>query len=662
MKRLIFYFLLLISFQFTIYSQSKDFKFGKIDISELTNMTCPIDSNAEAYVIADIGRMYYQYNDNSGFQLVFERKVRIKFIKNTSFEFATFRIPLYNWGTSENTSSLKGFTYNLENGEVVKTKLTKESQFEEKITKWRKDIKVTFPNLKEGSVIDFQYSIYSDYIFNVRNWNFQKYIPTLYSEYTFEKPEYFVFKQFSTGFVPLKVENEQSTGTIGFNNGNSYNTISYQIFVTKFSGSNIPAFREEKYISSPENYLSGVDLELQSIMMPRQPIKNYTKDWKSITEELLDDEDFGNQISKGGFIEDTALSLKGQLTDKKAIAQKIYSHIQARMKWDGGTRIFCNNSIKDAYKNSTGNVAEINLLLVAMLRKAGLNAYPVISSTRDNGMVLMLYPILSKFNYVVAGVEIDGKVTLLDATDPYINFGMTPYRCLNGQGYIIDKTVGRDINFSPQGNYNVITLNQLKLNSNGEFTGNIQKTYKAYAAAAKRNTVKSFKNNDEYLKKFQDEHQGLSVDSFEIKDLDSLAKPCLITYKNVTISNKADLTDSIISFNPMLYEQTDENPFKSKERKYPVDYGYGYDDNYIVQIEMPEGYKVDELPKPYSMSLPDNAGKFTYNISEANGKIQLARRFIISKTIFIENEYSQLKEFYKQMIEKEAQMIVLRKK
>lgn len=658
----------------TIYSKDNDFKFGKIDISELTNMTCPIDSNAEAYVIADIGRTYFSYNDNSGFDMKLERKTRIKFLKKTSFDYATFTIPIWNLGSTFENIDIKGFSYNLENGEIIKSKLTGSSQYEEVVWERLKTIKVTFPNIKEGSVIDLQYTITSNYLFNIREWRFQDVIPILYSEYTFEKPEYFRFKQFSNGWINIDIQNEETTGSINFvetyrtgpNDAMGHYmknyTLTYNLFITKYSAKNVPSFRNEKFTNSYTNYISSIYFDLLSINFPGKPVLSYSKDWKTITKELLDDEYLGRRLESTAFIKDTLESLLLNTVSKLDKAKVIYEYVQKRMKYKNYDYLFCFKSLKKIHEQKAGFSSEINLLLTLMLREAGLNAYPVILSTRNNGLVLTSYPIITKYNSVICLVEIDGNQILLDATDSNISFGMLPFRCLNGEGYLLDYNLGKPINLSPIVNNTSATINKLKLDKNGLFSGNIQKTYKNYGASNQREYFKSFKSNDEFLRKYQDTRPGLTIGTLEVKDIDSINKPCIFNFKDIQLINKCEITDSLISFNPMLFEQLNENPFKSPSRKYPVDYGYGYDDNYILQLEIPEGYIVDELPKPYSMLLPDNAGKFTYNISENNGKIQMARRFIISKTLFTESEYAQLKEFYKQMIEKEAQMIVLKKK
>src|SRR6186997_2941791 len=88
---------------------------------------------------------------------------------------------------------------------------------------------------------------------------------------------------------------------------------------------------------------------------------------------------------------------------------------------------------KNILKDKKGSEAEINLLLVAMLRKAGLPADPLMLSTKSHGYALPVYPIMDKFNYVVCRTAIGGKTFYLDASRPRLGFGRLTWECYNGR-------------------------------------------------------------------------------------------------------------------------------------------------------------------------------------------------------------------------------------
>ncbi len=654
-----------------ITGQVKEFKFGKIEPSEFVNNIYPIDSNAGAYIVAAYGHTYFNFvQSKSDFEIIYNCKLRIKILKSTEFDKANYKFSIYSFDGSFEQYSIKAVTMNLENGKVVKSKFSNDAKFEELIDKNQKDIKITMPNVREGSVIDIDYSITSDYM--IRDWSFQEDIPVLYSKYVVEVPEYYSFKKFLNGFesidtkedvVSSKInitQSERSDGLVTTTKLSNY-SIDYRTFVSEMTGKNLPAFKAEPYLTSEKNYISSIEFELESIQFPSSPIKYYTKNWESINNELLNYENFGGELKGNGFIEDTVAKLTSGITNDIDKAAAIYYYLSQHMKWNGFKRMTTSKSLKKAYQEKSGNSADINLLLTVMLNKAGLKADPVIISTRDNGIVLMAYPVLSKFNYVIASVNIAGKTILMDATSPSCPFGVLPKRCLNAEGRIIREINSANVSLKPTANYSYTNFSQIKLNANGDLTGSMQVINKGYSAIDIRNDIKEAKSLDDYVKKMQDKMPGLTIGKHMITPLDTINKPLSTILDSVVISGKVENNGNIVTLNPMLYEQINNNPFKLEDRKYPVDYGYPIENTYVLQLEIPEGFVIDELPKSSILALSENAAKFTYNITQSGNKIQLIRKFSISKILYMDNDYKDLKEFYNQVVAKESQLLVLKK-
>ena len=57
------------------------------------------------------------------------------------------------------------------------------------------------PNVKEGSVIEYKYTIRTNNIGMLRDFDFQTDIPVNYSEYKTYIPEYFIYNTKMKGFV-----------------------------------------------------------------------------------------------------------------------------------------------------------------------------------------------------------------------------------------------------------------------------------------------------------------------------------------------------------------------------------------------------------------------------------------------------------------------------
>lgn len=206
------------TFCFTVTAQDTPIKYGKIDISDLQMKVYPKDTSAEAVVLGDIGRAYFEYSQTEGFQVVYERVRRVKILKKSGYDWATVKVPLYiskNNNGKEDLYDLKGFTYNLENGQIIKEKLEKESVFLDKKDDSHSVKRFTFPKIKEGSIVEYSYKIKSDFFYNFRDWTFQSSIPVAWSEFSVSVPDYFTYRQLMQGYEPLAI-NELKNGQFSF--------------------------------------------------------------------------------------------------------------------------------------------------------------------------------------------------------------------------------------------------------------------------------------------------------------------------------------------------------------------------------------------------------------------------------------------------------------
>lgn len=653
-------------------SQKKEFKFGRIDQAELASTRCPIDSTADAYVICDVGNTYFNYDDMKGyFIIVFEKYVRIKILKKPAFDYANMMIPLYKTSLAEEqVDGLRGNTYNLENGKMVISKLEKKATFKEEVNKNWDNLRFTMPNVKEGSVVEYTYKVQSEFS-SIESWDFQRTIPVLFTQYTVSIPEYYNYKVFQNGYEAIKTVSETQSGSLTMQWKDRSNarvtstsfesqTVNYNNNVTTYTGENLKGFRDEPYMKSKKNYISSIEFELESTHYPYSMVKLYSSDWKSITKDLMDDNEFGTVIKQNGAANDIVKKSTFGLTQPLDKAKAIYTSIRDQFKWNGSKRIWASKTIRKTIEDKSGNSADINLLLIAALRNAGIKANPVVLSTRDNGMIITAYPLVRKLNYVIAWVKIDSMKILLDATDKQSPFGFLPQRCLNGQGRILFDELSEDVDLTCNQNYFQNIVGNFVITENGDVNGTWNEIRKGYAAYNFRTDVADAKNKDDFVQSKQKETPGLSIEKYQFDNLDTLNKEINIKY-DLSLTGHVESTGDLLMIHPLLSEQLKENLYKTDERKFPVDYSYGYKSNYVAFFEIPQGYQVETLPKPVIMSLPNKDITYTYNIAVNTNKVQVLRKIAINKIMFLPEEYANLKEFYNQMVAKEAEVIVLKK-
>ena len=407
MKKIHFIFALL--FIFKSHSQttfeSSSYLVSRNDIE--TN-TYEKDSTANALVIYDSG---YSYVDQADFRLKTEIKRKIKILNREGFNQANITIHLYkNSNDSESVKDIIATTYNLENNSVTKNLLDKKDIFEEKYDENHTLVKFTFPNIKEGSVITYSYTLSSTFMFNYKGWSFQEDIPKLYSEYHTSIPANWHYNVKLVGYKPLDISTLDVKNKCLEGSGGAFSDCTISHYAMK----DVPAFKEEDYMTSKTNYLARVEYELKTFQGFDGVISHYTKSWETVDDELRKDANIGRQLAKSV---DTEALLTADILNETDIlkkAQNVYKYVQANYTWDGEYRIFHDVSVKDLINNKSGNVSSINILLHNLLDGAGIEVKPILLSTRNNGFATKIFPVISEFNYLIVQATIDGKTYLLD--------------------------------------------------------------------------------------------------------------------------------------------------------------------------------------------------------------------------------------------------------
>ncbi len=652
-------------------AQKKPSKFGKISTEHLEAAQCPIDSNAHAYYIFDYGYSSFQYSKAAkSFELIYSRHLRIKILDAQAFNWADISIPLYVGGVSEEkVGSIKATTYNLENGKVIKSKLSnKDIYLEESSDNWQMK-KFAMPNVKEGSIIEVEYRVVSDYFFNLQEWRFQSTIPVLHSEYHVYIPEYYVYNQTQKGYFPFHTERRNSSKTISLTSVQRTETsgktnmtnenFQYVEQVFHYNAQNIPAFPEEEFLRTSDNYMTKIEFELNRIEYPSSPAKHFNTTWADVDKQLSDSERFGVAIKRDGHLKEEAERLRNRSLENAELLSEALSLVQNKIAWDNTLTKYVERSLSKAYKEGKGNVAEVNLNLVALLRQLDFEAYPLVLSTQRNGIIHPSHPTISSFNYVIAMVRIGEKDYLLDATDPNTEVNLVPVRCLNDKGRVIGLPGTDWINLMDYKSYSYTSNYNLSFTEDLNLSGNHTLVLKDYAQYHRKKKIKEYNSLEEYQGYLEKKLDDLNISNLKAEGLDSTGNAITISYD----LNQEDFVDDadMFFFSPILKPLIESNPFKLEKREYPVEFDYPYiiQQNYSYQI--PEGYSVAEIPKAMILRMPDKSAQYTYQVIENGGLLMVYTTFTIRKSNYLPEEYEGLKQFYEAVINKQNELIVLNK-
>ena len=639
-------------------------KFGDISEKDFANTVYSIDSNASAVIIAETGTSTIEGNTKGSFSLVLKYYRRAHILNKNGFDIASVSIPVS--GDAIKLDKLKAVTYNLENGKVVESKLDPKSDvFNDKVNKEIIDKKFTFPNVKEGSIIELEYSIVTDYYRYLYPWEFQGAYPCLWSEYNVSIPSFLYFIFLTQGYLKFYI-NEHKEGNSSYNvvvpndaGASRFHRINAGSTDYRWVVRNVPALKEEGYTSTLNNHIQKINFLL---VEQKEPLNyyRYVESWQQITGHLLEEDYFGQQLDKeNGWMDDLTQPLLKGVVSKFERAKKIYEYIRNHFSCTDYSRRTMDQTLKNLVKSGKGNVAELNLLLTAMLRHEHLDADPVLLSTRSHGITYSVYPILSQYNYVICRAIIDGKTFYLDASEPMMGFGHLPMRCYNGECRLVNKEATA-MTLSPD------SVTETKITSifiindeKGNLVGSLQQTPGYYESTGIREQVKE-KGQDDVQKEIKKSYGGeINISNFHIDSLDKYDYELGIHFDFDINDEKED----IIYMNPLFGEGYKENPFKSAERLYPVEMPYTKDATLNLQLEVPQGYLVDELPGSLIVKLNEQEDAvFEYRISQSGDNISLRSRVRFRRSYFLPEEYETLREFFNLIVKKQAEQIVFKKK
>ncbi len=663
-------FILLLFTGITAFAQSPDMRLRRVDDSLVKMTHYENDSTANAVILGDKGRIHIKYCRNDGWQVEYNRHLRIKIFNRDAFDLADFRIPIYR---GERLVTLRAYVFSPEEGGGVdRTRFRRRNAYEEEISNNLSYTVFALPNVREGSVIDLEYTINSPFLSFLPDWQFQSLYPKVFSELTVITPEYFDYNTLMQGFLQV-TEHEQTTrrGQLVFqwvDRAGLHDTeprthtsrIDFREDINKYRIDNIPAFTLEPHMNSPVNYLSKIEHELVAYWPPQGARTDFGSTWAQINEQLMDSDSFGRQFNRAGFLSDEIELIKSKYSEPMERMIAAHNIVQSKMFWNGLNSLYSRDGLRRAWRNEEGNAADINLTLILLLKELGINASPVILSTRNNGIINPVQVMLSKYNYVIAHASIDGKEFLLDATEKDTPFYLLPERCINGQGRLIDGRVGRWVNLlAIQDNIVNKTIN-IQLEPCGSMHVNLTKLKDNYLKLEKIKEYKRFADEDEYMENFESENQGVELVSFSMENNDTWADPLICEYEFV-IPEISTSPQEVIYINPFVTDRIESNPFRIEERLFPVDFVYPHKRHFEIIVEIPEGYEVEELPRGTSTNLSGRSAGFVsrYIVNENN--IEITFEININKAVFLPDEYNDLRQLYSQIVEEQARQIVLKR-
>jgi hypothetical protein len=624
-----------------INTNSQDF--GDISEEELLMNTCLEDPEADAVVLFNKCSMRI----NNEFDLVSDVHKRIKILTEAGKKYANQKIVYWH---EDKITDLDAICY-LPNGEEIE--LDSDDIFNEE---GRNVITLSFaiPGVEIGSVIEFEYQHWSDRIHRLEPWEFQEECFTKLNQL-----ELFLPLGFNYSLVTLNTESFDFTNTAErvVDPYNPRKKVGYYKWVAK----NIDGMVEEPFVDNIDDKYAKIFFILHSYQ-DSYSNQEFNKSW-DYAAELLSNH-FDKMFDQSGSTEEKAIEIASQHTDQLEKAKQIYNFVKSEIKLGDHTTLWGDEFKvpEKVLEDREGSSSEKNMLLINMLRHAGLDAKPLFVSTRKHGHVIQDFVEYAQFNRLICKLRIDKKDYFLNSLYASNPFGyLTPATDV-GIGLLVDNDKGSIISMSPKRPLNKTDYKTVgSINEEGAFVGKTVITYKGYNALTQRNKIEDeipseIKKQVENL--IENLYAGAVLDSFSYSNQDDCKAPLELNL-SYTLPDYIDETDELVYFSFPLFSAISENPFKRERRSYSIDFWHAQLISEEIKLIIPDDLKLLEVPGATKSGVTN----YTYTKMLFSGKdyLKCSRMSNLRTRSVHQREYKQIKKMYEKMISSDQEQIVFQR-
>lgn len=637
-------------------------KFGKLSQGEMSLTTYTPMPDANAVVLIDKGDLSMNYSQHLGnFQYFLQRHLRIKVLTEAGTDQANFKFTLLDDGAGgEKITSIKGITYNKQmNGKWETVKLNKANIFEERIDENFVMISIVFPQVKAGSIIELRYDLSSTNLYNLPTWYFQTDIPVDYSEYRMETPEYFQYnldmKGYHSDHLIQNDLNKYGSGSIIMVTKRGPQNLDYLTITNHWVAVQVPPFIEEPFSPAKRNFLFRVEFELGGIQFPFETI-DFNYDWDDVARVYRKGSSYSTYMRKSRQLNEIVNTITTGV-DTLTNIRNIYDGVHDYINWNGQFSSFCSGTPKDILTKGSGVSADLNFLLINLLRAKGYMVEPVLVKTRQEGFVSLARPSLSQFNHVIAAVSLPGRSTfLLDATQKDCPLGILPKFDLNERGRVIHENSSEWISLAPKAKAKMAIQINAKMEEE-RLSGSSTIKAEGYSAIDLKRIAYAADSPATFLSDLT----GKTINNCELNGLGSRQEALVATF-DLDFSDQLMDGGDLVYLQPVFFRQDEQNPFSAKERQFPIDFVTPQERIYVLSVELPESITVEDLPENKAFALPEGKGRYSMTYVLMGNVLRIIEKYQLTTSFFFAQEYDALKEFITLAAQQGETPVVLRKR
>jgi len=627
--------LLLLSIPAFCHAKSPREELGKVSKEELSMTSIPEDLEADAVILFDKGEYFFGYI----YPVTFREHKRVKVFTKRGTEFANISIPFHH---GEKIRDFEGYTFTKSGRKI---RLESKQVFTKKGKDWD-EIVCTLPGVEEGGVFEYRYEKWSDNIYFLGPWYFQNEIFTKLSQVSIKLQAGWLYSYRFSNPKEAKTKPKAEDGL----------TEKGYIWTLE----NVQAIREELHMACIDDYRTAIYFEKTFYKLAEGSQKRDTVDtWEEIGE--MADSLYRSSVKDKHKtkVNEKALELTQNLATPTEKAVKVYDYVRQSIEWNEERGIF---NFEDKFLETIGarlegTAVEKNLLLWKLLGDAGIEAYPILLSTRDYGRIFKNSPGLAQFNHLIVYVKLEGGESLLDAVDRLCPFGMLPVDDLGGYGLLLDRGRSRLIQIPANKVCSIeYTATQGKLLEDGALVCSCVGSYQGYFNTNARKRVAK-QGKEEFIKQ-EALHiiPTASIDSITCTALDSADQPFEISI-NLSAPHYAQVAGEAFYVNPTIFTRMESNPFQNESRSFPVDFDYPFTEIEDTEFLLPNGFGVKELPANTSREIP--GVQFSKTFSVDGNLIKCRRQLAVTQLVFPVQQYQELRNLYQDIVSADQLLVAL---
>ncbi|MBV6880717.1 transglutaminase-like domain-containing protein [Epilithonimonas ginsengisoli] len=640
-----------------VFGQYKFLDISKLDNADLKSSTYEKNPSEVAEILY---KSYHYYIVDGQLNLDVVSRVKI-YKKDQAGKFLNQEIYTYDGknNKSEKVTSLKVSTYNLVNDKVEATTVEKNSKYKSKESKNYTVTKFAFENVKDGSVIEYKYSVLSPFVWSVDKITVEENVPTRRFDYVLDFPKYLGFNIDYKGSLVPKHRDVTDKNIYGG-----------EYYTYRFGFENIAPYRDEKYVHNLDNYRTSIRAELNSTNITRTPgayeggdlggFKSYAVTWKDISKQLYESDFFGEQLKRKSLVKDLIPADIKNIEKPQEKAAAILKFVQKNYTWNGYYTVGSEDEkgIKDLLETKVGTSGEINLLLIMLMRSAGLDAQPLALATIGRGLLMDHSPSINQLNYTLAFLEIDKKAFIYDASSKLSVPNLIRPNALNYNGYIMTEKDAKKVNVLCPGKSTTYLTVNADLNPDGTVAGSFSD--KDTMLYAMMNNEKYEEDKATYQKESYKDRYTFPFTNIKTELLDDNAFQTSFDFDSDTF---VDGIGGKLVFNPLLFLYNRSHEFdQTDERRSPIELYTGYDKIKKVTITLPDGYAFENVPKSKKFRTEDNAIQYVYKVTQEGNKLTVETTTTVEDPVYPKEYYPAFKQIFDNITKLEGQVVTAVKK